>query len=336
MKNVLTSLFLLFTISNYAQNDNWIPFSLETGIWTNFTYQVGNGENSFPDVSYHYSTLGDTLIDETIYFKLVVNSDSVSWYDPRSPQINVYVGAIRQEDRRVFFIPKDSVAVDTLYDFNIEVGDTTYHYIEEEGNNCDPDYPESCSISQLIRLDTLTWSDGTTRLAYRFRIFADNWGNSEGNYAYSWIEGIGSTTGFFSRQGYMHNLNFATHSPHYWQELLCMMANDGELLYTGASYEGDCNLILDVLNATKNELQLESTISPNPASNFVQLDIDFSHKLKDVKYQWSDSRGKPITAWRSIQNHQQQFMLNDLPSGLLFLTISNGQQQITQKIIKME
>ncbi|MEL6721195.1 MAG: hypothetical protein AAFP82_21015, partial [Bacteroidota bacterium] len=172
MKNALTFFFLLLFITNYAQDDSWVPFPLETGVWTNFTYQVGNGENSFPDISYHYSTLGDTLIDETIYFKLVVNSDSVSHYVSRSPQVDVYAGAIRQEDKQVLFIPKGSVEIDTLYDFNIEVGDVVYRYIEEENNNCDANEPERCPVTQLFRIDTVSWSDGSTRLAYRFKILA--------------------------------------------------------------------------------------------------------------------------------------------------------------------
>ncbi|MEM8526381.1 MAG: T9SS type A sorting domain-containing protein [Bacteroidota bacterium] len=336
MKNALLLFFLLSTLSSFAQNDDWISFPLETGIWTNFTHQVGDGENSFPDVSYHYSILGDTIIEEKIYFKLIVNSDSVSWYNPRSPQVNVYVGAIRQEDRRVFFIPKNSIAVDTLYDFNIEVGDTTYRYAEEENNNCDPDLPSQyCSVSQLIRIDTLAWSDGTARRAYRFRIFADNWGNEEGEYSYSWIEGIGSTTGFFGEQDYMHNLHYATHSPHYWQELLCM-EDRGELLYTGESYDGECNLILDILDATQTDLPIQINIFPNPTNNSIEIQLDNSALLKNLQYQWSDYTGKVLTDWRSVKQNNSRLDLAQLPNGLLFLTISDGQKQLTRKVVKME
>lgn len=334
MKNVLTLSFLFFLICSYAQNNNWISFPLETGLWTNFTYQIGNGENAFPDVSYHYSTLGDTLIDETNYFKLVVNSDSVSWYNPRPPQVDVYVGAIREEDRRVLFIPKDSITIDTLYDFNIEVGDTTYRYLEEENNNCDPDHSELCSASRLLRIDTLSWSDGTTRLAYRFSIFSENWESEEEDYVYSWIEGVGSTTGFFGKQGYIHNLQFATHSPHYWQELLCM-ENNGELLYKGESFDAECNLILDMLDATKNELQIQLDIYPNPATSSVQLQMENAELLKDLKYQWSDYMGKKLTDWRLIKQNNLHLSLDELPNGLLFLTISNGQKQLARKVIKM-
>ncbi|MEN0051340.1 MAG: T9SS type A sorting domain-containing protein [Bacteroidota bacterium] len=335
MKNALTLLFLLSTFFGFTQNDNWIPFPLETGVWTNFRYQVGNGENALPDISYHYSTLGDTLIEGTTYFKLVVNSDSVSWYDPRSPQVDVYIGAIRQEDRRVFFIPKDSNTIDTLYDFNIKVGEINYRYIEEESNNCDPEHPEYCPVSQLTRIDTLNWSDGTTRLAYRFRVFSDNWGNKEGEYAYSWIEGIGSTTGFFSQQAYLHSLKYATHSPHYWQELLCMEDN-GELLYTGESYEGNCNTIRDVLDATENELSIQINIYPNPAINSIEIQLDDSALLKDLKYQWSDHTGRVLTNWQVIKQNALQLDVSQLPKGLLFLTISDGQTQLTRKVVKME
>ncbi len=329
MKKILCLLFLFPYKFSIAQTD-YIPFPLETGSWTNFEYQVGDGANVTPDVSYHYSTLGDTIIEALSYHKLVVNSDAINWHISRNQQVNVYVGAIREEERRVFFIPKDSILADTLYDFNIPIGTVWHNYAESENNNCADELENRCPYSKLLRVDRLNWVDGTVRRAYRFQILSDwNWGDMGDEYSFSWIEGIGSTTGFFGQHDHILDLNYATHSPHFWQELLCMQ-NAGELLYTGQSYEGDCNLIRDTLTSVSDLSLIGLEVYPNPSSG--DLYIATPNQVDGLFYYWTNLQGEKISQTLSLT---KELELQKLPKGLLFLIITDGGRQKGFKIVHL-
>jgi hypothetical protein len=69
-----------------------------------------------------YFIQGDTLISSQGYYKLF--KSGVAYYDTPFYYDNIYVGAIREEDNRIFFINKGRSAEIWLYDFKLQVGDT--------------------------------------------------------------------------------------------------------------------------------------------------------------------------------------------------------------------
>ncbi|MEL6943016.1 MAG: T9SS type A sorting domain-containing protein, partial [Bacteroidota bacterium] len=175
---------------------------------------------------------------------------------------------------------------------------------------------------------------GKDRSVYRFKKMYEGEETNVDEYDFSWIEGIGSTLGFLNPQDLYLGLLLANPLPQ--TELLCFEDIQTTILYKGPSYDGSCNIIRDVLDATESELQIQLQLYPNPTTSFVHLQIEDSELLKDLKYQWSDYTGKKLGNWQTIKRNTLQLDLNQLPKGLLFLTISDGQKQSTRKVVKME
>ncbi|MFM7216458.1 MAG: T9SS type A sorting domain-containing protein [Bacteroidota bacterium] len=138
----------------YAQG-SYHPFPSNSAQWI-YQYYDDFGQ---PWGWYHtYTLAGDTLIGMTVYSKL---------YDQ-----GTYAGAVREQQKKVWFIPDTGSAEALLYDFNLITGDTL------TGSYGGTVFGPSDTV-QVVYEDSVPCSDGM-----RHRIWFSN--------GAQWIEGIGS------------------------------------------------------------------------------------------------------------------------------------------------
>lgn len=63
MKPLCLLFFISFISISTNSQSNWIDLPLEEGIWSTYSYAIGDGAESLPEITRHYSTNGDTSID---------------------------------------------------------------------------------------------------------------------------------------------------------------------------------------------------------------------------------------------------------------------------------
>lgn len=162
----------------------------------------------------------DTLIGNSSFKKVI-----------RCPE-QVYHGAYRSENRKVYFVPKDSTNQYLLYDFSVEVGDTipqVYFEYFYGGSMFLTDY-------QIDYVDTVVIN-----------------GNQHKRINYNWIEGVGNIQGFLLEPYF--NIS------QYRVELTCMSIDNA--VYFPMQDVTPCPLDLAVSDATLPKI----AISPNPTSD---------------------------------------------------------------------
>jgi len=88
-----------------------------------------------------------------------------------------------------------------------------------------------------------------------------------------------------------------------------------------------------VLGIEHNSIKLELTAYPNPTTNFLTLNVG-NAELSTLSFQLYDIRGKLIES-RKIINSTETIGMENLPSAIYFLKVSNNYKEVkTFKIIK--
>ncbi|OJX87678.1 MAG: hypothetical protein BGP01_03670 [Paludibacter sp. 47-17] len=128
MKKIILYWILTVAVSLAAQK--YVPFPTENAQWN--VFYASRWNFSPMDTSLlQYSLQGDTIINETIYCKVVRNTGTLS-----NPIYNG-IGGIREQDKKIYYVGYSYIEkmgilhnYDNreilLYDFNKEVGDTVW------------------------------------------------------------------------------------------------------------------------------------------------------------------------------------------------------------------
>lgn len=288
-----------------AQNNT---FPVDNATWTNNFrnyYFDNDGSQIFTSIQYSkYCIEGiDTIINSITYtevnFCTALNA--------------TYHGAIREDVGQVFFVPADSTSEFLLYDFSANVGQNVDVIIQ---SHTDPLQGVEFTIQSTLidEIDTITVNNQPRR-----RLHVGG---------YSWIEGIGSTTGLFM-------------DPHYYLsgyslDLVCMSASnitiysieDGHL---EQGIPGNCDLTLDVI--TYDFSDDLSKFFPNPTRGSLTLS---EHGEQPIKYiQVVNSFGKVISTHYPLISDFENMQINGA-AGIYYVIINreNGERS-AQKIIKL-
>lgn len=164
------------TISIVLYTQKYVPFPSENANWSQVKYYMGVCD--FP-CKYQYKILGDTLINSTIYHKIYRQNDSLA-----SDLNAFYWGALRENEKKIYFKYKDCNNEIRLYDFSKNVGDTLNN-LYSEMNLCNS---ISYKSSIITAIDSIL-IDGSYRKSFHLdAVFNGN----------LWIEGIGCTNGLFN------------------------------------------------------------------------------------------------------------------------------------------
>lgn len=312
MKCLLSlTLFLLLQMTIIAQDQ--YPLVKEGVIWTNY-YTADFPENA---KHYHYAILGDTMIEAVTYKKVFESTEAV--FSITSPN-NIYKGAIREIDKRVLYIEKETVQMDTLYDFNLQIGDTFYQLEEVD------------IMAYLKRIDTIQLEDAVPRKKFIFHKSSADFISAEA-YSFSWIDGIGSTEGFFGFPD-CDLISWIPVDPQCSKELLCYQSEDGNLIYTDSTYyEGDCA----VITTTEDIEMLEDywLVFPNPAKAQVNFQFRGIADMTTASLQVTDINGRLIETIRIPSGHRNitWSIPSDLSGVYLYRFIVDDKLQQTHKLI---
>ena len=236
MKRLL-SLFAFLSFLPCSFSQDYIPFPLENVRWTNGFYQLNTSDPNwyFYELAWIevFETGEDTTINETNYTKIISDNEN-----------SLYVGALREEEGRVFFVQRDSINEEVLYDFTLDPGDTIAVYGGPFSY-----YPMVVQDTTQINLE------GVWRKVIQF----------EGG---NWIEGIGNDRGLFNET--LYNIS------NYWTYQECVTISD-DLVFDHEQGDYDCTL-------SSPELAEENlTIYPNPSRGHFTIKGIQSNAILEIR-----------------------------------------------------
>ena len=230
MKHFLLSLiFLVLTVS--AKSQEYIPFPLDSTAWSSsFTQCDELYNNCFVTETGHYFTNGDTLINGHSMTKIAANSYAGPTFWDQVPPTD-YVGAIREDSTRVYFVPWYQQEELLLFDFSLETGDE----VQVFAGGWEPN----------LLVEDVTYEDfnGITRKVLHF-----GYGK--------WIEGIGNDRGLF--------MEITPNLSGYFTHQECVTVGN-EIIFDHEEGELNCSLL-----SVENPLR-EISIYPNPSNGFIQI-----------------------------------------------------------------
>ena len=278
-------------------------FSKNT-FWTEYITSMFGCTSRSTDV---YFVENDTLINSKNYRKMLdmMSSGSDTMY--------YYLGAIREEDGKVFgkfdmynYQYGDDFEVQ-MYDFNLRVGDTVRTNLSEH------DTWLAMLKPVISTIDTITLLNGTKRK--RFTL-------SNGD---TWIEGIGSLTGFL-------NPFFPMMTCGNSYQLMCFVQGNEELYHNDAVYfNGACGQLSAVDNVLESDSKI--SLSPNPVSDW--LTVKFETNQQDLFIELYDIQGKLIIK-KTLNLFSNSINLSHVNSGLYMYRILEVNKLLkTGKIIKL-
>jgi len=238
---------------------------------------------------------GDTIINNTTYY--IVSNDFSN------------EGYLRKEEKKIYFIPEDSLQEYLLYDFNLELGDTFINQWSWNNSGTDTIY-----VSQI---DSILTNDG-----YRKKW---HFGPDGGE----WIEGIGSTF-YLTQPIYGETLGGG-------YKLLCFAKGDS-LIYenpiwvshpNGSIFEINCDDIIVSTEDHLSETNKNLTISPNPFKDHFY--ILFPEIPAGTKIQLFSITGKLI---KTLEYYDNVFLPN-IPSGIYLISFKINSKQHKSLIQKL-
>lgn len=252
MKNITFILALISFVSSFRAQ-TYLPFPDTNAIWVNTFYnQVPLGP-TYQYVLYdamNFCTDGDTTIGALNYTRI-----------EKCPE-NEYHAALREDNGKIYVVPKDSSTEYILYDFTVNVGDTI-HNLYFEYFNGDGNIVEEFIISSVQTVNL----DGIDRLVINDM----------------WYEGIGNRQGLFLEPW----INISQ----YMVKLECHSVN-GLGVYPNATTE-PCPLNLSIENEP-----LTIGLYPNPVINELQVES----KENIESFQIFDHVGKQISTLQPFSN----------------------------------
>lgn len=285
MKTLLLFLFslLIFTPSK-AQT--YYPFPTNTGYWSSQNlddfYQPTNG-------FYVFRLDGDTTINLFPYKKLQSKCYGNIMYN-----ICGYLGALREDNKIIYFVPKDSINEVVLYNFNLQLGDTVlYPY-----SFWNPDMANDTFI--VSNIDSVLCADGNYHRQFKI-------GQA------TIIEGVGSTKGPTIIQ-----YQFAVSG---LPRLNCS-SNDNGIVYS----ESNTTCFTNVEETANNEKTI--SIFPNPSNTLINIYA----QSKITSMQIINTLGQICYA-TTLNATPATVDISQLPKGVYFARMVINNLPYTQKII---
>jgi hypothetical protein len=300
MRQLSFTILLFFGLTTPLLAQDEYPFLTEGKQWVQEEFNAGFTDTAF--YSYFELSLGDTvMVDGVAYTQLVGDTSDYPYHS----------GLLRETDGRLLILRNQDI--DTLMDFNLEVGDT----IILEGDYSEPEHTQHMV---LLSMDSVTVLDGSIRKRLNFEL--NNVGFDGGGFGVSWIDGIGSTRGTIFNSFCSTNTQ-ARFTGTCQSELICVKDADNRLLYNSTEDEiYDCNKV-DVISSVPSYRLPEGTFElyPNPAGDFVFVEGNTQYPISRLVL--TDMNGRRVTdetfAFPTAEHHR--IGLTNLPKGMYNLTI---------------
>lgn len=299
MKNILIILLILGSWGASAQS-----FVSTDKLWSTMKGPV-SGCSSFFCSSYFTKFVGDTVIGETHYLKVMRSEDrQMTNWDIE--------GFIREDSaQKVYYRDKLASVECLLYDFGCEVGDTLQL-------NC------GCNRSGYLVDSIKTVTTDSPRKYYYLTYL-------EMKSPEVWIEGIGSTMGILNAGGWGHCLTGGM-----GEALLCFFES-GIKKYQSSEFPNFCFLSKDIIDGTYS-VKADSyfKVYPNPATN--ELLIRFSQATaEDCKLELFSLKGELVkTQCLDAGTSLYRLDIGEFKSGTYILRLgsNSGKYEDNEIVIK--
>ena len=312
---ILLSIVLLCNTLT-AQEYQYTPMPTADAVWNVFyRYMV-----SSPQHDRAYSVDGDTLINNENWTKIVLTgkSSTINYYDSITTETYgpLYQGAYKETNKVVRFCSPEGI-IDTLYNFNLNVGDTVkfLNFVRQL-------YTENNDSTYLIvnKIDTILIQNYyrrsiTFKPVYAFASYVP--------LVEQWIEGIGSNHGILYPL-HLKPLDFLEDAQGQREDLTCFFQNN-ELLWQHPYYNS-C-IVFAVNDITLND---KVEIYPNPASQVFYIKIPDALGNSLSKIELFDVVGNRVL---TQSFNYCPINIAHIKSGIYFVVIYMGEREIIKKLI---
>ncbi len=292
---------MLAFLANIKGQD-YIPFPTSNTVWSEYhNAPVSSGLSS-----YYYRNIfsnKDTIIDAKIYQQLFYSLTDTMYCE--SPSV-IYNGGIRESNRQVFYLPKDSSNEYLLYDFTVQVGDTLKY-----------DYSVFSSLYGLLKIDSLLVLsidsililDGTYRKKINFSMFFSS--HLIPNYSTFWIEGIGNNMGLLCPIAELPTNGI--------NNILGCLNNNNEYLYYNNLFN---TCYPDNVSVLEFSIQKKITINPNPVRDFCKIRWD-NNNVQFHRIMISDIYGRIVFSEKIDQNSEITIDCRNFGQGMYLVSLAD-------------
>lgn len=301
MKQILLLSFIVCPLFLTAQTVN--HFENESAKWfVADTYPNANQQNPtfVQTTTTVYGFLGDTTVQGEQWFKTYSSLDTTFTTNLE------YQGLVREENGYVFFQDTAS-SVDTLYNFNMELGDSVLYNF----------WGQNEEYIHVVEIDSVPINgEMYKRLSFDEPIFGFFLMDEK------WVEGIGSI------HGPLFPLNpeaFSDGEIPDSLELVCTHVN--EILYWENEFYDQC-LVNIILGSTDIQIA-DFDVYPNPTAD--RFFVRQQHGTGQFFIR--DILGQQVLSGQ-LQSENQSVDINNLKSGIYFVTAILDNSTLTKEIIK--
>lgn len=310
MKKSMFNLLLVISFGVTAQK--YVPFPTENASWSEIHVQQGSCEPA-GYCKYQYKMLGDTTINSVLYHKIYKQDDSLA-----TSKNAVYLGALREDSKKIYFRSRYTNQENRLYDFSKNVGDTL--------NNLNSDmnlYGNSpMSSGTITAIDSIL-----INARYRKLFHLDVLKN--GNV---WIEGIGCTNGLFNSAPPALTSNNTWYLICYHQNnQVKFVNNDSQLNYVAPRITCFPSTI-DGVNTPKEKKSF--TVSPNPVKDVLIVQLT-SENVPGATMEIINVLGKRVKTISISNSSEYKLDLTDCSAGIYYVMLKYKNKTESQKIIKI-
>jgi hypothetical protein len=280
MKQLFASLIFI-SVAFYSYSQEYTPFPEADAIWS---VNIDN-----------FAVHGDTTINSKEYKKYYrTNGDSTFAFEN-----SVYYAAVREDlNKRIWGIKHDSLTERLLYDFSLEIGDTTFVYPYEDFNNWVID-----SVGLIVLNIDSVLIDTTFRKRFKISTIDVNFDQPGWVYEY-WIEGIGSTIGLFSQGTFQPGVVDVS-----FYELLCYQENDFTEYFATyyTNYEACYMPVFEsMLDESIERSKME--LYPNPLTDISKIKIS-NFVNKEAYVEFYNIYGQLVKS-DTFENNKNEIIIN--------------------------
>ncbi len=298
MKKSLLFLIIILQLT-IVKGQQYFPFPDSGAVWNNAHYIYSQQDTVYSQ----YGLIGDTIINLTPYHKLYLLNDTS--LDPTNA---TYIGALREQSKKIFFRYNYCQNEILFYDFTKQVGDSIHSLFSEfEILSCDSITPYNGVIANI---DSILIND-----TYRKVYHIDPWYPD-------WIEGIGSLAGLLNPIP-PQITGFDT-----W-ELVCFK-KDEDVLYLNPNF----NTCFPLIVGTNENIMISNSgikIYPNPVTDISSIEF-IGNKFKYLTFY--NISGQILNRFEISNLKTIQLNKEDFISGLIFYKVETTEgQYMTGKII---
>ncbi len=291
------------TIVGFSQNSiNFVDPNATWNVAGTFVNANPQNPNFVETTTTVYGFIGDTLIGSDSWLKFYSTPDSNFMDD------FTYLGNFREENGFVFFMDTLN-SIDTIYNFNLQVGDSVSYSFGDESHNL-----------QIENIDSIEING-----EFRKRFFIEEPPYPPMFMSEIWVEGIGS----------VHGPLFPKYPSVFSDEIpdslnLTCYKVDNSIVWHNPFYD-DCyvSIILSLNEFEKGEFKL----FPNPVNDRLTVLIP-SNEKGDYIISIIDLNGKILMKEKYTQVGEIEINTSSLKNNLYLLQIEFGNKTYRQKFMK--